>query len=1258
MPGVDFHLATLRKVRTYLPDWALKEIHSRAFAKSGGKARWRTGEAERFGKEGFSKEYLEATFDVVSENRGLIPTWLFNRLHSMAFPSSGGIAKARKYKPQGPLVKTDLASMTPEKLKKIPSDELSQAWYRVNEWYDGAKKAGHAVEEFVNAGAFVFDEMKSRKYKVNEKLPLVKAIKELRLRALKKENPETNGEGLETDDGTLSKAGKEVTKKALESPTIDLKALFDNAPDEVLVIPDFVDFVGSSVTGRNPNDLDVLFRADQDKDGKNFLVQSENALLRVSQTLDPKKEGLLHYINNPQGSHADYVPLYDLRLVKVKGFNKTLIKAGSTAPGAHFDPEKPLMAGYTEFFDTTDLWNNWAKDKLEKGAKLVGEIKFDGFRCIVSKQGDKVEVWYEDAEADRSAAIPDFVAAVKAAPFESLVLDGEMCARYNGKFVPRTQTLGLLGTKPFEWTPYLCTYDCLYLNGEDLHDKPLEEREPIAQKVVSRLSPEFFTYSQHKPITDQRSLAAVGKWAASQPLSEGCMVKDITRPYAFGGSEDWAKLKTVKEIKVIVLSRDAKQNGYSYHCGLADNNSPFTNKTKLGTRSYIDLGNTFVLPQNIANTGDTINVEIQELIVQRADDGSLSLAWGKPTVRGPDKSRGPYLATQAVQVAREGHILREELAKTDLSPARPLVKEDMPVVAFVGGSPDSLEVARGESMVGFHGRIFKEEYLEPLGLEKAEVALLNVVPLLLRDNEGRIRGPNSLEKSRWLPWVNEQLETINPDITVALGRSVGDALTAVNVTLPHPKALTDSSRPELTRKIRQLRGLLIKQEPAGEGDQTRGDVAATFWHDNWYKEYPASGTGKFVLHEHWRGLTKDEITASREELIKSGHSVHSDLRLQVNDKDLAGWTIDLGPAASNETNRLIDLPANDSLLVEPKQLEPIAWLTYHGASEPGAVGATSQKFARFDIVDTGTYSIGVEREHFFEYFMKGGKLKGRLQIQFAPMGGKRVWLVNRPTDQTPYADTHKIDDVIKDLKSKGQRYLIWADGGDKIHPPMDLDLEKPQDSSYARELAGGPDFAPINAKEKAAKSAKKGAKRGPLYKANTPYNLSHTFGLLSADDDANRLVTGVVYKPNELDTQREWMSPDELEKAANWWMEKSQASGKRHVGLAEARVTQSYIAPQDLRIGNKLVKAGSWIVTLHVLSKKLWADIKSGIYKGFSMGGYVTRIPGSLPPGLKIANAATINELRDAQPLELSFVRSAANKEPEYLLLKCALCSG
>lgn len=47
------------------------------------------------------------------------------------------------------------------------------------------------------------------------------------------------------------------------------------------------------------------------------------------------------------------------------------------------------------------------------------------------------------------------------------------------------------------------------------------------------------------------------------------------------------------------------------------------------------------------------------------------------------------------------------------------------------------------------------------------------------------------------------------------------------------------------------------------------------------------------------------------------------------------------------------------------------------------------------------------------------------------MGGRRVWLIGRPKDQTPYAEANEMDDVVKELKNKGQRYLVWAKPGIK-----------------------------------------------------------------------------------------------------------------------------------------------------------------------------------------------------------------------------------
>ena len=44
--------------------------------------------------------------------------------------------------------------------------------------------------------------------------------------------------------------------------------------------------------------------------------------------------------------------------------------------------------------------------------------------------------------------------------------------------------------------------------------------------------------------------------------------------------------------------------------------------------------------------------------------------------------------------------------------------------------------------------------------------------------------------------------------------------------------------------------------PEGESPpgMTRGEAAAKYRKENWYKAWPKSGKGKFVCHHHWRGL--------------------------------------------------------------------------------------------------------------------------------------------------------------------------------------------------------------------------------------------------------------------------------------------------------------------------------------------------------------------------------------------------------------------
>lgn len=390
-------------------------------------------------------------------------------------------------------------------------------------------------------------------------------------------------------------------------------------------------------------------------------------------------------------------------------------------------------------------------------------------------------------------------------------------------------------------------------------------------------------------------------------------------------------------------------------------------------------------------------------------------------------------------------------------------------------------------------------------------------------------------------------------------------------------AYTVSQAVDIARRGRVLKEITEKEAPGEEGEgETRGERAERFWRENWHKFYPKAGKGRFVLHEHWRGLNEDEVNLPREELIRRGHSLHSDLRLE-SDGVLHGWTVFLGKAEDNATNRLISLPADDNLQVAPKLAQPKGWLTFEGVSEPGEVGATTGKYARFDIVDSGAYEAGVWREHAMEYFFHGKKLKGRLLVQYAPLGGRRVWIIDKPEDQRPYAETHDLEDVVRELKDKGQKRLIWRKPGEK---PRLIDV-------------GAFEFTKASARRIV-----------PIAKV----------------DSARQIVYGIVLDPYIVDSQGDWVSVLEVEKAAHRYLVKSRTIGDQHQRKADAELVESWLVPyptpEDYRkaitgeshkvyqfkFGESEVHSGAWVVGIHVISKQLWDEVVSGKKTGLSIG--------------------------------------------------------
>ena len=109
--------------------------------------------------------------------------------------------------------------------------------------------------------------------------------------------------------------------------------------------------------------------------------------------------------------------------------------------------------------------------------------------------------------------------------------------------------------------------------------------------------------------------------------------------------------------------------------------------------------------------------------------------------------------------------------------------------------------------------------------------------------------------------------------------------------------------------------------------------------------------------------------------------------------------------------------------------------------------------------------------------------------------------------------------------------------------------------------------------------------------------------IAKTDNEEQRLVYGIVYEPDELDAHDDYMTAEEIEKAAHQFLKDARNVDKQHnfqKGYGE--VVESYIAPQDFTVGEDTVKKGSWVLVTKA-TEEIWEDIKSGKITGYSMAG-------------------------------------------------------
>jgi DNA ligase 1 len=176
------------------------------------------------------------------------------------------------------------------------------------------------------------------------------------------------------------------------------------------------------------------------------------------------------------------------------------------------------------------------------------EWKWDGIRSqIISRKGH-IFIWSrgEELVTDKFPELE----ALKAILPDGTVIDGEILPFANDRPLPFNVLQTRIGRKNLtpkilkEAPVVLFAYDLLELNGEDLRERPMQERQALLSELVERMN--FKPFLQLSPTLSFNSWEHLSeiRSKARENTSEGIMLKRKSSPYQVGRKRgDWWKWK-------------------------------------------------------------------------------------------------------------------------------------------------------------------------------------------------------------------------------------------------------------------------------------------------------------------------------------------------------------------------------------------------------------------------------------------------------------------------------------------------------------------------------------------------------------------------------------------------------------------------------------------------------------------------------------------------------------------------------------------
>jgi bifunctional non-homologous end joining protein LigD len=183
----------------------------------------------------------------------------------------------------------------------------------------------------------------------------------------------------------------------------------------------------------------------------------------------------------------------------------------------------------------------------------IFELKYDGYRAISALSGGRVAMWTRN-KLDLTERFPRIAQALGRVTVGEAVIDGEICA------------LDPQGAPKFELMQQgaedvLFVFDLLWLDGEDLRERPLEQRRDLLVSLLAN-SPSELRLAERVEGSAKDALAA-----AERGGYEGLISKQRGSLYESRRSRSWQKLKVQANQELAIIGFTPSTNAPASQIG-------------------------------------------------------------------------------------------------------------------------------------------------------------------------------------------------------------------------------------------------------------------------------------------------------------------------------------------------------------------------------------------------------------------------------------------------------------------------------------------------------------------------------------------------------------------------------------------------------------------------------------------------------------------------------------------------------------------